>query len=475
MLFPTLQFLVFFVILLALLFIFRRTGPRKLLLLAASYVFYMAWNPAFILLILASTAIDYLLGPLIHGASDIRRRRMWLALSICANLGFLAYFKYAGLLSATLLYFARLASPGVDWQLWDITLPVGISFYTFQTMSYSIDIYRRKLAPTRSPLDFALFVAFFPQLVAGPIVRAASFLPQLRLPIHVQFSTFAVLMICGGLLKKVLVADRLAPYVDGILGNPEAFGSASIIAATLAFSTQIYCDFSGYSEIAIGLGSILGFRLPVNFDRPYFALNPREFWQKWHISLSTWLRDYLYISLGGNRGGLWLTLRNLMLTMLLGGLWHGAGWNFVLWGGWHGLLLAAHRLARPLAALPAVQSHARAWPARLAAWAVMQYCVLVSWLLFRVTNSADLAVALRKFFVFEGGLRPTMPGGLHLSLLTATLGLFWLVHAILRATGLRERLAEKPVIYAYGMIVATTILLVLFWPSRSTPFIYFQF
>ena len=438
MLFHTPEFLVFLLGLLAVLGITRQAAGRKVVLLLASYCFYMWWNPAFVLLILFSTCVDYAIGRriAINHTADAPRRG-WLVLSLVSNLGMLAYFKYAGLFSASCLYLLQAAGHEPSWVVIHVTLPVGISFYTFQTLSYTIDVYRGRIPATRSPLDFALFVAFFPQLVAGPIVRAADFLPQLKQQIQLRFDAASFWLIAKGLFKKAIVADNLAPFVDAVFQDPEAWPSAVIWMATLAFSAQIYCDFSGYTDIAIGLAGMLGFRLPKNFDHPYFAASPAGFWRRWHISLSTWLRDYLYIPLGGNRRGRWLSHRNVLLTMLLGGLWHGASWNFVLWGLLHGLLIIGHRLL--VERLPALRVP------RVLSVLLFQYLVLVTWICFRVTDFDKMGAALHKFVVFDFNLSVSSLGlgAMSVFSMLSTLGAFWVLHACShRVGGIEHRLAN---------------------------------
>lgn len=344
MLFTQPLFFVFFALIFCTVWLIPSHNTRKLLLLVASYTFYAAWDWRFCSLIAISTVIDFLAGQQLGRASEILRRKAWLILSLTANLGILGFFKYYD-------FFIESGSGllGLDpSRTMNIVLPVGISFYTFQSMSYTIDIYRRQLKPVSGFTDFALYVSFFPQLVAGPIVRASHFLPQLStkksfsdIRFQVAFTLFLI-----GFIKKACISDNIALLIDPVFAAPDAFTAASLWIATVFYAVQIYCDFSGYTDMAIAIAALLGFQLQLNFRFPYFASNIAEFWQRWHISLSTWLRDYLYIPLGGNRGGSIKTYRNLMITMLLGGLWHGAAWNFVIWGGLHGGALAVHRVIR---------------------------------------------------------------------------------------------------------------------------------
>ncbi len=344
MLFNSAVYLLFFAVVGALHFAL----PHRLrwaLLLLASYGFYMSWNVAYIALIVASTVVDYTVGLSLARAQTPRGRRALLLASLGANLGLLFTFKYWGFFNDTMRSAAEAA--GLAWNVPDleVLLPVGISFYTFQTLSYTIDIYRGTLQPERHLGRFALYVAIFPQLVAGPIERASRLLPQIDVVKTLDWTRIGsgAQLFLWGLFKKVVIADRVSLYVDSVYRNLDFHNPTSYLLATYFFAVQIYCDFSGYSDMAIGSARILGFDLMQNFRRPYFATSTTEFWRRWHISLSTWLRDYLYISLGGNRIGVSKTYRNLLITMLLGGLWHGASWNFVIWGAFHGVLLALSR------------------------------------------------------------------------------------------------------------------------------------
>ena len=344
MVFNSLQFFVFFLVTYSL---YLCCGHRKQnrLLLIASYIFYGSWDWRFLFLIVISTIVDYICGTRISNCNKPRVRKIFLLISIATNLGILGFFKYFDFFTQgftdLLSVFGLSASPITL----DVILPVGISFYTFQTMSYTIDVYRNNMPKCKGFWDFALFVSFFPQLVAGPIERASRLIPQIERVRIVSARHFAngFYLISWGLVKKVVIADNLAATVDQVFSQTSGFDGSQVLIAALFFAIQIYCDFSGYTDIARGTAKLMGFDLMVNFNLPYFARNPSDFWRRWHISLSTWLKDYLYISLGGNRHGNLKTYRNLMLTMLLGGLWHGAAWNFVIWGIYHGSLLSIHR------------------------------------------------------------------------------------------------------------------------------------
>ncbi len=480
MLFYTVEFLVLFISLLLLFALFRRTQQRKILLLIASYIFYMWWNPAFILLIMFSTAVDFVIGSRIPRAESQRRKRLLLVISLVSNLGLLAFFKYANFLQDNMLFLFRLFGYEPGWSTLNIILPVGISFYTFQTLSYTLDVYRGNLKTEKSPLDFALFVAFFPQLVAGPIVRASDFLPQLKSERPLCIDRVAVMIFLRGLAKKVLIADNVAPLANMVFADPASHTSIAIWLATLCFSVQIYCDFSGYSDMAISIARCFGYHLPVNFRRPYFAVNPSDFWQRWHISLSSWLRDYLYIPLGGNRGGSVRTYKNLMLTMLLGGLWHGASWNFVLWGFLHGLVLIIHRVWRyfvKATRFDAVLCNIPLAIRTLISWGAMQYWVLLTWIAFRVGETDQMLIAIKKFVFIDFALPSASQGLGHVIFYcTFVLGIFGMIHMVSHfregLDGLLVRCSDRT---AYVIAVIIGCLLMILWPLAETPFVYFQF
>jgi alginate O-acetyltransferase complex protein AlgI len=332
-------FFLFFFIVVTLLYplVVHRSRIRVWYLLLVSLYFYFKTSGIFVLLLLATAVVNFALGAALYRASSKKSRRGWLLLSLLWNLGTLGYFKYTNFIIGTINQLF-----GGSLPMTDIFLPVGISFFTFQTWSYTLDIYFKKLKPIRSFKDFAFFVAFFPQLVAGPIVRASYFIPQIHKKLKLDEDTIAraLVLIFAGLLKKGVIADYLSiNFVDRVFENPALYSGVENLIGVYAYALQIYCDFSGYSDIAIGLAALMGFRLPINFDSPYKAYNITDFWRRWHISLSTWLRDYLYIPLGGNRKGKPRQYLNLLITMLLGGLWHGASWNFVFWGALHGIAL----------------------------------------------------------------------------------------------------------------------------------------
>jgi alginate O-acetyltransferase complex protein AlgI len=443
---------------------------RTVALLLFSYAFYAAWDPPFVVLLWASTVVDWHVAKALARSESASRRKLLLATSLAFNLGLLAYFKYAGFLVRTLS--AVMSTADVSWSpgAVDIVLPIGISFYTFMTISYVIDVYRRRAAPARSFLDYALYVTFFPHLVSGPIVRANELVPQFESPRRANGAQFGwgLALLTLGLFEKVVVADGLlAPIVDKVYAVDRlAVSSADAWCGTLSFAGQIFCDFAGYSTAAIGVALCLGFALPDNFRFPYAAIGFSDFWRRWHISLSSWLRDYLYISLGGNRRGSMRTHVNLMLTMLIGGLWHGASWTFVVWGGLHGLYLVGERIAKR------VVPHTPLWDTRFARiFLGMVTFVLVcfAWVFFRATSFGQ---AFRIVLAMLGGGSGELHGRLVAALIPV--GVLVLVHAALRDTTLENVVERTPWPARTAALLAMLLSLVLF-SGLDRAFIYFQF
>ncbi len=403
MLFNSIDFLVFLAVVLVLVHRTRGAAQQWILLLASVF-FYGYWDWRFLGLLFFTTTVDFVCAQRLEEARTPQARQAFLWLSIGTNLAVLGFFKYGNFFLDSLRPALTALGMGFAEQPLRIILPVGISFYTFQAMSYTIDVYRGRMPACRNLRDFALYISFFPQLVAGPIERASALLPQLltlRKPTRTDVAEGAYLVLWG-FCKKTVVADNLALKVDQIFGQP-AFSTGAVILGTLGFAFQIYADFSGYTDIARGVARWLGVRLTLNFDHPYFASSPQDFWRRWHISFSTWLREYLYIPLGGNRGSAARTHGNLLITMLLGGLWHGAAWNFVLWGGYHGLLLMAHRwFAHQVAPrMPQPSSSAGRRALRLGAMAGTFVLMLYGWLLFRARGGEQLAALHRALFAVD--------------------------------------------------------------------------
>ena len=467
MLFNSLEFPVYLAIVVFAHFLLipeTRVRARKLLLLVASYGFYASWNPFFVVLLGFSTAVDFVAALAMERAASQRRRRALLLVSLCVNLGLLGFFKYGKFLTESALAAVGMTLPEGSTLL-EVALPVGISFYTFQSLSYSIDVYRGRQQATRSALDFALYVSFFPQLVAGPIVRASQLLPQLRgaRSTSAEDAVEGLMRIGVGLVKKVVLADTLAIYVDQVFEAPGLHSGPEVVLALYAFSFQAYFDFSGYSDIAIGLARLFGVRLPENFDHPYRATSIREFWQRWHITLSTWLRDYLYVSLGGNRGGRARTVLNLFITMLLGGLWHGAGFGFLYWGAYQGVMLGVHRVwlwrvgeeREPLTPR---------WLRQLATFQLLS----AGWILFRAPTIDVSFELVRRLPV--PGFDWNLQSGQVLALLALALVLHFGTQA--RQVGTRL-LALPPWLQGVGYAAATSLIYLA--SGRTGEFIYFQF
>ncbi|HET9033356.1 MAG TPA: MBOAT family O-acyltransferase [Dokdonella sp.] len=467
MLFNSFHFVVFFVIVLALNQSLRRwPGAQKLMLLAASYYFYGQWNWLYLVLILFSTVTDYAIG---LGLVKVRRPRQLLIISLIVNLGVLFFFKYANWMIGNWNAIDSILGSGLTFSPLDLLLPVGISFYTFQSMSYTIDVYRGDSPPRRNFLDYSLFIAFFPQLVAGPIVRDGEFFHELDRDRSIDFAAVrqALVLIALGYVKKIVVADNLASIVDPVFDATVAQGFWDTLLAIYAFAFQIYCDFSGYTDIAIGCALLLGFRFPKNFNYPYVAESIQDFWRRWHMTLSRWLRDYLYISLGGNRKGPSRTRINLMLTMLLGGLWHGASWNFVIWGGLHGLYLAIERVI-----------HKR-WPgwnhdSRSMRWLrvfITFHLVCFAWIFFRAHDLAAVGQILGDLGQSPfAGFEPDR----HLGLCILLGGLGW-AQFLGNDSGLKRRISDSEGPLFIGAMTAAMLMLIWFTPTTTAPFIYFQF
>ncbi len=469
MIFTQFAFVGFFLVTALVHWALKRNQSRKIWLLCASYYFYGSWDYRFLVLIFGSTVLDYATAVGLGRAQTDRVRHWLITGSICANLGILGFFKYFNFFidsaAALLTWFGF--NPNVTTL--NVVLPVGVSFFTFQSMSFTIDVYRRKLAPQHPFLDFALFVSFFPQLVAGPIARASHFLPQLEttrsfVDINVRRS---LLLFTIGYFKKACIADNIAAAIDPLFNEPTLFEPASRVLGAALYSVQIYCDFSGYTDMATAVAAFFGYNLARNFDSPYLSGNIREFWQRWHISLSSWLRDYLYIPLGGNRGGEMKVARNLMLTMLLGGLWHGANWTFIIWGFLHGFGLVVHRTYTRLR--PTDEAAGESTIGRIGSGALTFVWVALCFTIFRCE---DITTAWQ---LFAGSTRRRAEE-LHVSWWGMLLVLGVAHYLIYRY---RARLAEAamkvPDAAFYPALGAACAVLLYLTALNLAPFIYFQF
>ena len=457
MLFHTWSFLLFFTIVYAVYWGLRRTRFWLHWLLVASYVFYGWWNPLYLLLILYSTTVDYVAVNMMHRSGW---RRLWLTVSVVNNLLLLGFFKYAGFITSTVNAVLALFQLGYALPEPDILLPVGISFFVFQSMSYTIDYYRGQVERECSFVRYATFVALFPQLVAGPIERANRLLPQLRRFPRIAMGdvTDGLSLFVVGLFKKVALADYLALYVDSVYAAPDAYAAPALLLATFAFAWQIYFDFSGYTDMARGVARMMGIRLMLNFYNPYLATGLGDFWARWHISLSTWFRDYVYIPLGGNRVGKWAIYRNLFLTFVISGLWHGASWTFVIWGGLHALGAMATREAERSVRYQQLPKFFKQ--------ALVFAFVCFAWIFFRAESLGDAWLIVCRIFT-AGWQEPAFP------LLALTLVLVIWLYQLCFESPLRRWL-ELPAVKV-ALVVGMLVYLSLFADTADQPFIYFQF
>ncbi|HTG43103.1 MAG TPA: MBOAT family protein [Verrucomicrobiae bacterium] len=474
MIFTSVEFVIFFLILVLVRSCLTNFTLEKWFLLIASYVFYMSWSIPCGFLILFTSSLDYWVGLKLSQMERPAARKLLLVSSLFANLGILAYFKYTNFFLGTATSLLNFSGVPTSQVYYNIILPAGISFFTFQSMSYTIDVYRRQIPACRSMRDFLLFVSFFPQLIAGPIVRAVDFLPQLTrrirptlLDLEAGLSQFAL-----GAVKKIVVSDQIAPHVDLIFANPAGYDAPTLLLGVFGYAIQIYCDFSGYSDMAIGSARMMGFHFMENFQMPYSSVTITEFWRRWHISLSTWLRDYLYIPLGGNRLGISRTYVNLFITMLLGGLWHGASWTFVVWGALHGVALAVHKAWitwDPLetALRSAVFRHA---------WILFSRCltlatVLLGWIFFRAPSWSAAMDYLKGLFSWDSSATRFMSP----YILAAVSGVA-LVHLFVpKDAQWAQGIPLRPLPVRVAAYTALLFLIVAFGATDSAAFIYFQF
>jgi alginate O-acetyltransferase complex protein AlgI len=457
---------------------FTLTGDelRVWWLVAASFYFYASWNRKLALLICATTLMDYCIGLALDALTAPRLRRGLLVMSLVANLGVLVYFKYVNFFLESLQAALHSAGLSASLPVLEVLVPIGISFYTFEAINYTVDVFRRKVPAERNPVHLLFFVLFFPHLLAGPIVRARDFLPQIGRPKRwswgrLQLGAEYFLL---GLLKKWVVADQLAAYADPVFAAPGAFSTAANWLGLLAFTIQVYCDISGYSDMALGLAHTFGYKLALNFNMPYLAVNVADYWRRDHISLSTWLRDYLFIPLGGSRGSGWQTTRNLLITLTLGGLWHGASWNFVLWGILHGVYLSVHRVFRQFCeARPRLDAWLQTLPGTALRMAVTFFCIYQGFVLFRAPTFGTTVAMYQRLWVPAEGLGIAHPYGY---------GFFWAIVAgfilfHVAAVGrwwenLSVRLPTPVVSCSY--VLALIVCMVLA-PITDQQFLYFKF
>lgn len=474
--------------------IYRKNKWRNIYLFAISLFFYYKSGGYFFSLLIFSTIMDYSLGRWIGSGESKIKRKLFVTISVIINLSLLSYFKYSYFFIDTInqIFHTNLhvvnvlavwtnSVSGSHFDATDIILPVGISFYIFQSLSYIIDVYRRKIAPVKNIIDFGFFITFFPQLVAGPIVRATEFIPQLYQDYKLTSQQFghAVFLIIGGLIKKIVISDYISlNFVDRIFENPLSYTGFENLMGAYGYSIQIYCDFSGYTDIAIGVALLLGFTLPLNFNSPYKAVNITEFWRRWHISLSTWLKDYLYISLGGNRKGKIRTYFNLFLTMLLGGLWHGANVKFIIWGGLHGAGLAAHKIwlkISPFRNIETRKAYIRS-TFRIAGIIITFHFVVLTWIYFRASNMESVNIIFYKIF-YDFQWRSILEIIVAYKITFALMSFAFLIHWLPSSWKefYRGTFIKSPV---YIKVVFVVLMVIIIYQTKSSalqPFIYFQF
>jgi alginate O-acetyltransferase complex protein AlgI len=473
MLFCTQQFLLFFVLVFLTYWLLPWARARVWLLLGASFFFYASWNKWLACLVFATSALDYWLALAITQAGNSRRRRLLLGASLTINLGLLIYLKYANFFLESVEQALQLAGMSASFPLLQVILPIGISFYTFEAINYMVDVYRGKMPAEKDFAHFLLFILFFPHLVAGPIVRAKDFLPQIRRSkrwswLRLQIGGQCILL---GMFKKMVLADHMARLADPVFAQPEAYATGVLWLGALAYAIQIFCDFSGYSDLAIGTAHLLGYRLTQNFNLPYLATNIADFWRRWHMSLSNWFRDYLFIPLGGSRGSFPLVARNLLVTMTLCGLWHGASWTFVAWGVLHGLYLVGHRVFRGFMEQARWAERWDAAEGKVLGVALTFLAVLVGWILFRAPTFHQAGAYLTGMFRLQGGLGCPIPISCFWQVLAVVVAGHWLGHQ-----DRWQRLylhAPAPMRgLGYACLLIVTLMLA---PVTSQMFIYFQF
>lgn len=473
MLFNSLTFILFFTVIVLIHYSNLSWKLKKSNLLLGSYLFYAAWNPPFVLLLYFSTLVDWKIAKKMESSDTQKSRKHWLWLSLLVNLGLLSTFKYSGFLIDNFNALTRLVGFEIHLLDPDFILPMGISFYTFQTLSYTLDIYFKRLKPHHSFLDYALFVSFFPQLVSGPIVRAKDFLPQLQSQNLISFSTFSMglsLFIIGIFEKTVLADAFFAPLVNSVFIDNQQADLLSSWLGALFFYGQIFCDFAGYSLCAIGTAMCLGFRLPFNFQSPMTAIGFSDFWRRWHISLSTWLRDYLYIPLGGNRFGSFNTFKNLMITMLLGGFWHGAAWTFILWGALHGFYLVIERALKPMKSLHGLYKYTMV---KFLIAALTFLLVMWAFVIFRAENMQQVNLIFSGMFNLNQG-NSVIAWNMWTQIVALSFVALVVIQWLFRNRLITDVLNAMP-IYIRATLLSLCLILITVSSGNSDAFIYFQF
>ena len=489
MLFTTPEFIIFFISVLAVISAIKFRRFQHLFIVGSSYFFFYFSNNYLITLLIFSTLLDFYVGKAIYAAKDKKRKKILLISSLAGNLGLLGFFKYADFAILQFNILGQELNLNPDIPFLNLALPIGISFYTFQTITYTVDIYREKLKPSDSVWEFALFVSFFPQLVAGPILRASHFLPQLRekisnnnistrlrtITIHDTALRFGITLMAVGFFKKMFFADNVAPMVNEIFNVPYGLESFSVIIGAIAFGVQIYCDFSGYSDIAIGAALILGFNIPANFNKPFFATSPSDYWSRWHISLSTWVRDYVYYPLVFNhRRSSIAVFSSILFVMLLMGLWHGASWNFLIWGGLHGIFLAVFTVLRKKYYKP-TEPFFKSKFGKIFSIIITQYLVFFTFIAFRVQDLDALPYLFYKYLVWDFAINETVQILSHNQIPIILIVGFFILHYISYKKNIVKTLSEIKIVYWMGILLGMMTLILFFYDLSPEEFIYFRF
>lgn len=490
MLFNTIDFIIFFLIVTSIIFLIKHRKFQHIFILISSYFFFYYTSNYLITLLIFTTLWDFYFGNFIYKSKNLRSKKLILILSLGGNLGLLGFFKYADFTILQFNFLSQQFDLGTQLPLLNIVLPIGISFYTFHSITYTVSIFRGIMTPVKSFTEYAIFVTFFPQLVAGPILRADQFLPQLRenlknseigkrirlLVLNNRNLKLGITLMAFGFFKKMFFADNISPMVNTIFSNPAGLESLTIIFATIGFGIQIYADFSGYSDIAIGAALILGFKIPINFNKPYFATSPSDFWRRWHISLSSWLRDYLYVPLGGNRKSPSRTYANLIIVMFLGGLWHGASWNFVIWGLLHGFYLSIHKFVKNKFLKNKSVKFFSTKLGKITSILVTQYFIFLAWIPFRVRDVDYMFYSLEKYIFFDFQWVNTFEFISTQKLSLVLICSFFILNYItFRAKNLPERISQWKLKYWLIFLIIIISLIIFFYDGEPENFIYFQF
>lgn len=490
MLFNTIDFIIFFILVLTTFVIIKNRKFQHLFLLFASYLFFYYSSNYLIILLFYTTLWDFYFGKQIWNTVSLKRKKFLLICSLAGNLSLLGFFKYVDFAITQFNFLGHQFNLGTQIPLLNIALPIGLSFYTFHSITYVVDIYRGKLTPTNSLREYAIFVAFFPQLVAGPIMKARDFLPQLRekienletgykirqIIINNSNLKLGITMMTIGFLKKMFFADNISPMVNDVFAHTVGSESFTIILGAIGFGIQIYSDFSGYSDIAIGTALIMGFKLPSNFNKPYFAISPSDFWKKWHISLSSWLKEYLYFPLGGNRKSSFRSYLNIFIVMFLGGLWHGASWNFAIWGMLHGMYLVIHKIFSKY--LPFLHSHKflKTKVGTVFSVFITQYLVFLAWIPFRVTSIGDISYSMKKFVFLDLSVTKTVDFIIQHQFSVFLIGLFFMLHFIsYKKVNLIQVISNFRLRYWTIFLSIVILVILLFYEGNPENFIYFKF